>query len=153
KLAALLASVVAAVLAYGYWHASTRGGVYLDLNDISPKQRLGSAKQGVVSANSNPGRILHAKLRLQSEAHQILCKGSTDGTFGVARFSHPEVGTCEGEEAGAAFSVESRVRWDACFQAQSKWQPTWARKTRYLDLNIGNCHLVDIPLALKESND
>jgi hypothetical protein len=153
KLVALLVSVAGAVLLYGYWNASTRGVVYLDLNDVSAKQVFGSAKQGAVSTNQNSGRILHAKLRLKDAAHQILCQGSTDGTYGVARFSHPEVGTCEEEEAVAAFSVEGRARWNACFQAQSKWQPTWARRVRYLDLNIGDCHLTDIPVALKESRD
>ncbi len=104
-----------------------------------------------VSGARSDGRVLNAKLALFDSAHRLLAEGSTDGRFGIVRFFHPELGSCEEEESAAPFSEEGRARWDECFSAQSRWQSKWAPRVKYLDLHFANCGLTNVRISLSES--
>ena len=136
---AALVLIAAAVPAYGYWRAVSRGYVSMSLINVS--------------SNANGERVLDAALFVRDAGRDVLAKGGSDDRFGIVRFVHPEFGSCEEEERSAPFSVDARKRWDKCIAAQFRWQAEWAPRARYLDLRFAHCDVANVPITLRLRRD
>ena len=127
----------AAVLAFGFWRATSRVHIHLGLVN---------AQVGTTGAP-----VFNAEVVLRDLAGNELARGRSDDRFGIVRFAHPQFGTCESEENAA--SAEGRAKWNECISRKFRWQATWAARVSQLDLGFESCRLVGIPLTLRGRRD
>jgi hypothetical protein len=132
---AVLAFACVAILAYGYWRAWSRAHVYVNLVAVAS------------DGKSEP--VFNAELIMRDLARNVLAEGKSDARFGIVRFVHPQLGSCEEEENSAATSAEWRARWDNCIGEKFRWQAGWAPRVGLVDIRSGHCQVTDIPLTLR----
>lgn len=131
--------VLIAALAYGYWHGSSHGTLYVSALDVSDRQR--------------PRPINDAELRFLDSAGKELAQARAEGPYGVVYLTQPALYSCHEIEKQAIPSSQSREAWGICFERQSRWLITWAREVRYIDMQSGVCRLQKIPVAVSEYAD
>ena len=132
-----VALACAAVLAFGYWRATSRVHIHVSL--IS----------GETGTKGAP--VFNAELVLRDSAGSELARGKSDDRFGIVRFAHPQFGSCESEENAA--SAKGRAKWDDCISRKFRWQAAWAARVGQVDLAFGSCRLSGIPLTLRGRRD
>ena len=130
KLVAVLI-FVAGVLSYGYYHQRTHGSLSVTLYD--PKQK--------------PNQLLVFKdeVTFLDGSGQALARAKSDDKYGVVRLIHPVVGGCVSEEQGATLASDGQRRWQDCFEQQSTWLMSWARRSRFLIVKLESCATQRIP--------
>ncbi len=133
---ALVAGLIFAVLAYGYWYASTYGWLEVSIRDVSENSYYS---------------IKNAEITFYDSSNQALAEGRSDGGIGVVYLKHPEAGYCVEEESRKPFSKDDRQSWYDCYEKQAKWTAKWAGKVRYVDVKFGDCNLRRIPVKVTES--
>jgi hypothetical protein len=136
-LLALLFSAI--VLGYGYWHAKTHGALNVSIYDLSHKQTFALLKDTAVV--------------LKDEGGTVLATGKSDSRYGTVYLSHPETGSCYDAERKATGSKEGMNNWQRCFRQQSTWLMEWVRQARFVDIQLKDCRLGNIPVSIKEYSD
>src|ERR1044072_9060463 len=131
------ALICTAGLAFGDWRAASRVHIHISL----------------VSAESSTtgAAVFNAELVLRDSAGNELARGKSDDRFGIVRFAHPQLGSCESEENAA--STEGRAKWNDCISKKFRWQAAWATRVSQLDLGFESCRLFGIPLKLRGRRD
>jgi hypothetical protein len=136
---AVLASLAAAVLGYGYWHNATHGSLYVSVLDVSDRERAKSVSEG--------------ELSLLDAGGSVLAKVAAPPAYAAFVISAPPPYACHVVERQAPFSVEAQAEWRRCFEGQSRWLVTWIRKVRQADLDVGECRLRRVPVVVSEGDD
>ena len=139
KIAITVGFIAAAIFAYGYWHVSSHGSLYVSVLDISDRK--------------HPRSIPDAEVRVLDSAGNELAQARAEGPYGVVHLSQPAAYSCQEVEKQAAFSPQAREEWDLCFERQSRWLMTWVREAKYVDLKSGTCRLQKIPISVSEYGD
>lgn len=116
-----VATVVAAVFAYGYWHTVTHAVFNVNLQDSSGRR--------VADPNSD--------LTFLDEHGRVLARSASDSADGVFYLSGEF--SCREIEKRAAFEVGGHEAYSQCFERQSRWVSKWAGDVRYVDVRIGGC--------------
>ena len=142
KLIGLLPLLAVAVLAWGYWHVSMHGSLYVSLNDVALK----NDKQAY-------GRVLRAGIIFLNAAGNVLARARTAEPYGVAAVSHPETGDCSRYEREASFDTTAREAWQRCFRTVSLWLINWLRKIRYTTVILGDCRIEKAPVSVRAYKD
>ena len=133
KVAILIsAAVIAAVPLWGYFQARSHGTAYVSIHDLALK-----------TDRQVYGWVRRADLTFRDAAGTPLARGTAD-----SRFVHPEVGDCRAEER------QGRRAWSNCFEAQSRWLMTWARRVHHATVRLDDrCTIEAVPVSLEESRD
>lgn len=135
-------AVVAAVLGWGYWHASSHAALSVSLYDLSLK----TDRQAY-------GQVLAADVVFKDAKGAALANGRAEKPLGLVSIDHPKVGDCRPEEREASLSREKMDAWDRCFKTKSQWTMTWVRQVRHASVNLGHCRINQTPVLLEESSD
>ena len=142
KVVLLAVIIIFSVLAYGYWHMSTHGWLYISLNG------LGMVKNGQKYEN-----IKNAEIALLTHDGNLLAKGKSDNNYGVVYLAHPEFGYCVEGASKTTDITATKQSWYDCYKKQSKWLIDWVRQVEYMDVAFGTCRLKKIPVVVSESTD
>jgi hypothetical protein len=135
--------IVVAVLGWGYWHSITHATLNLSLHDLSLK----TDRQAY-------GRVASADIVFMSAKGAVLAEGKIREPYGVLALSHPEAGDCSRYERDATGgSAEARQAWRRCFEAMSRWLPTWVRQVRYATVTMDSCRIQQVPVELREYSE
>jgi hypothetical protein len=134
--AGLIATII---LAYGYWHVSSHGSLWVTVLDVSDREHSRS--------------IADAELRFLDSTGKELAQARAEDPYGVVYLSQPVSYACHEVEKQAPFSLQAREEWDRCFERQSRWLMTWVREVKYVDLKSGVCRLPRIPVSVSEYTD
>jgi hypothetical protein len=135
----LILVILCAVLGYGYWHAVTHAGWYIDLQWVTEGERR---------AQPMPG----AEVTFLDDAGNVLARGTGDSQYNFLHLLHPEAGDCHEIEQAAVTSREARAAWQECFEKLSTWVPTWAKDVRRVEVLYGDCRFENIPVTLGGRN-
>ena len=135
-------ALVAGVLGWGYWHASSYAALHVALYDVALK----TDRQAY-------GEIRAADIALKDETGAVLANARADGALGIVSIAHPTLGDCRREEQAASSSQEAMKAWDRCFAAKSRWTMTWVRRVRYAGVSAGDCRIDRTPAVVEESRD
>ena len=137
KVLGAIGLVIIGVLAYGYWHVSSHGSLYVGVLDISDRSR------------TRP--VSDAELRFLNSAWQELAQAKAEESSGTIYLSQPASYSCHEIEKQAPFSPEARKQWSLCFEGQSRWLMLWVRDVKYVDLKSDSCRLQRIPVSVSET--
>ena len=135
----IIAAILAALLAYGYWFGATHGAVMISVVDVSDRNHVIDLRPVDVSLLDASGRTL--------------AKAQSDARAGVIVLTSPARYACHEIELRAPFSVDARTQWDECFARQSRWVPTWIRSVRAATLESNACRIDRVPVAVSEYLD
>jgi hypothetical protein len=130
-----LGAAFAAILAYGYWHASTHATLSLSLLDARP----GSGATGLAAV----------EMRLLDASGSQLALARSHGAYRVVSIVAPAAYSCVGLEEAAVASLAARDAWGECFQRQSRWIAQWANRIAAVDLRVGECRLPGVPVSTR----
>lgn len=133
---ALVAVAAAGLLAYGYSYASSHGALSMFVDDISDPQR------------SHP--IVPVELSFLDASGAVLATAAGTDPSGGIFLTSPQEYACHAVEERAAFDAVAREAWQRCFEAQSRWVPTWIRRARSVDVRTARCSLPRVPLSFAE---
>ena len=122
KIAAL---IIAVMLGWGYWHASTHASIYISIND--------AAKQD-----------LPFEVFFLDAAGRPLAQARTAGPYKIIALIHPQAGECV---------TKSTAAYQDCFAIHSTWIPTWAGNVRFATLTLPNCRIERAPVRVHEYGD
>jgi hypothetical protein len=136
---AVVVSVAAAVLGYGYWHNATHGSLYVSVVDVADRERSTSVSDGEIA--------------LLDAGGAALATVATPPRYGAFVITAPAPYACHSVERQAPFSTQAFSEWQRCFEGQSRWLVTWIRKIRQADINVGDCRLRRVPVAVSEHAD
>ena len=136
-----LAVLIAAGFGWGYWRAVTHGALHVALYDVALKNE-----------RQLWGDLRAAEVEFKDEAGAVLATGSAEPPLGVFAIRHPTVGDCRREERAASADSAGMAAWNRCFGTQSRWFPTWVRRTRYATVKTGECRVERTPVELRESS-
>ncbi len=126
-----------AALAYGYWHASTHGSLYISLQDRSRGPFGEPVKEGVVDLlDAAGGRVMTL---------------TADGRYGAFHVTAPAPYDCHAQEQAAPQGAQARQVWQECFGRQSRWLAEVAPSVVRARLRFGRCELRDVPARLEAS--
>lgn len=139
KFLKVIVVIVALVLGYGYWHATTHGWVNISLYDSSNKDDY--------------GRLYQTEITLRDVNGAFLAEGKSDDTYGIIRLSHPEVGDCASEEKATIYDKEARSAWQTCFARHATWVMKWAPDIHSMDVSFGDCMLREVPVRVSVYRD
>jgi hypothetical protein len=140
RVALLLVVIICAVLGYGYWHAVTHAGWFIDLQLVAEGERRGQPMPG-------------AEVIFLDDAGNVLARGGSDSRYNFLHLLHPQVGDCHEIEQAAVTSLEARAAWQECFEKLSTWVPTWVRDVRRAEVTYHNCRFKNIPVTFDGSNN
>lgn len=135
----IISLFAAAVLGYGYWHASTHASYHIDM-------RLASGDDG------SRDKMPLAKVTFYDYGGNPLAKGINDEQYGYVHLLHPQVGDCHEIEEKATMSAEGRTAWQECFAKLATWIPTWAEKVHTVDVSYQGQQFNKIPVTVKAYN-
>lgn len=129
-----VATVVAAVFAYGYWHTVTHAWFHVNLQDSSGRQ--------VANPDSD--------LTFLDERGRVLAQSATDSAGGL--FSLSGEFSCREIEKRAPFEVGGHDAYSRCFERQSRWVSKWVPHVRYVDVRIGGCRWKKVPAIISRQS-
>ena len=129
-----MALLLGAALAYGYWHASTHGSLYVSLQDQSKGPYGEPVKEGVIEL-------------LDATGSRVMTL-TADGRYGTFHITAPAPYDCHAQERAAAPGAQAREAWQACFSRQSRWLAQAAPTVARARLHFGQCELRDVPARL-----
>jgi len=130
----ILAAIVVAVLALGYWHVSTRADVHVSLRDV-----------GLKTERQLSGPLLAADVLFRDDTGRALAHARADKPHGLVSIVHPTAGDCRREER------EGGEAWRQCYETHSRWFMTWARQVRTARVSFDACTIERIPVQVEES--
>ena len=133
--AAVLFLLVSAALAYGYWHASTHGSLYVSVQDRSKGPYGEPVKEGVIE--------------LLDAAGARVMTLTADGRYGAFHITAPAPYDCHAQEQAAPQGTQAREVWQACFARQSRWVAGAVPSVARARLRFGQCDLGDVPTRLE----
>jgi len=129
-----VATTVAAVFAYGYWHTVTHAVFQVNLQDSSGRQ----------VANPDSG------LTFLDERSRVLAQSATDSSGGVFYLSGEF--SCREIEKRAPFEVGGHEAYSRCFERQSRWVSKWVADVTYVDVRIGGCRWKKVPVIISRQS-
>ena len=129
-----VATVVAAVFAYGYWHTVTHGVLRVDVRDSSDRQ--------VGNSDSD--------LTFLDDRARVLARSGTDSGGGL--FSLSGEFSCREIEKRAPFEVGGHEAYSRCFERQSRWVIKWVPDVTYVDVRIGGCRWKKVPVIISRQS-
>lgn len=131
------ALIVAAVLGWGWWRASTHAAVNIRIDDDA--LRTDRQRDGAPS---------NATVELLDADKVSLAVARSTGAPAYPRAFHPDA------KIGDCSQFEGLVQRDAyarCFEAHSRWVARWAPRVRYARVTIDGCVLRDAPVTVEAS--
>ena len=136
RITVITLALMAALIAWGYWHVSTHAALYIQINDygLRTKNRLYDSPQD-------------ATIVLFDELRSPLATARTVEPTGITSVLHPKLGDCSSVQAsgGKAYS--------ACYSEYSRWISGWVDHAKFATLKVGDCTIRDIPVSLARSKD
>jgi hypothetical protein len=130
----IFTAAVTAVLGWSYWHVSTHADIHVALWDVALK-----------TDRQLYGRLLAAEVVFEDEARMPLAAARADTPLGLVSMVHPTAGDCRREER-AGGDV-----WRQCYETQSRWLSTWARRVRTAHVSFDACTIERVPVVMEES--
>jgi hypothetical protein len=128
KITAVVAVVILAVLAYGYWHASTHASLFVSLNIE------GDVDHEAVS-------VLAAEICFLDASGRELATGIPDKDYNFVHLFHPSLGDCHEVVNMEAASTAARTPWQLCHEQLSVWIAKWIEDVDQITVTLGDCLL------------
>ena len=126
-----VAVAAGAVLAYGYWHASSHASFYVTLEFEAGERKASAPRVTFLDAE---GTVLAVALR--------------DEQYNFLHLIHPEYGDCHEAEGKAPFSKDARTAWQECFEHQSTWVAGWIEEVAEVNVEYDGCRISNHPIAV-----
>ncbi|MFW2364898.1 MAG: hypothetical protein ACN4GW_00655 [Desulforhopalus sp.] len=89
---------------------------------------------------------------MQDAKGNALATGTNDEKYNFIHLIHPETGDCLEAEIAASSTTDARTGWQRCFEHLSRWIPRWARKVHQVELTMGGCPAITIPVTVSHYN-
>ena len=136
RIVLLIFIFISIVLGYGYWHANTHGTLNISMYDASDEKKFVLLKD--------------TDIVLRDDAGKVLAMGRSESRYGTVYLSHPVTGSCYEAEHNATRSNEGLNTWQICFRKHSTWLMEWVRLVRFVDVQVRDCTLENIPVLIEE---
>jgi hypothetical protein len=129
-------TVIALVLAWGYWYSLNHASLQLRVDDYALK-----------TENQAYGAPHGVTLTLRDHANLQLAVARSVEPAGYILAVHPraDIGNC-------AHRVIRQGDYSECYAQYSAWSATWAPRVHSADVGVGSCRLRGVPVTVRTSN-
>jgi hypothetical protein len=138
RFVALAAFAFAAMLGWGWWHASTHASLNIQLED-----------RGLATDHAAFATPEDARLELFDASGSLLATARVVQPYGYVSAMHPELGDCSTSPPSGADDTDRT--YASCFAEWSRWAATWAPRARTATVVTGRCTIRDVPVRQERS--
>ena len=139
---AIIAILIGAVFAYGYWQVRSNGYFNISLSDRAGR-----------TATRLSGDVERAEIALRDAARAVIAEGYVEPPWAFIRWRYPGHAECERTESAAMQTSDGYARWRQCIATFRRWYREAGDAARFFDVRWGACSVASVPLQMRINRD